>query len=213
MERRPHTIVETVKYQRVIKCHGWPVLRIRQSYPRLANQAAGAERINRYYKALAERWRLRWEEELGPQACEALVEQGEDRPPWEAVLDFTVTYDENDLLSLYMDAYEFTGGAHGHTVRRGDTWEVSEGLPQSLFSFFPGEKRVKRRILAEITAEAQAMQASGEHAFFDDYETLIREHFDAELFYVTAEGLVVFYPLYAIGPYVEGFVRFVVSAV
>ena len=205
--------VETVRYQRLVKCNGRTALRMQQSYPRLVSQGVGAERINRYYKALAERWRMRWEDELGPQACRALAEQEDERPPWEATLDFAVTYNEGDLFSLTVDAYEFTGGAHGHTVRRGDTWQVSSGMPRSLFSFFPDEKPVKRRILAEMIAQAQAMQESGEHLFFDDYQTLMREYFDPELFYLTPEDIAVFYPLYAIGPYVEGFVTFVLGRV
>ena len=209
---RAQVSVEVVTYQRRITCEGRTVLCIRQRYPRLTEQGAGTEHINRYYRALAEQWRLRWEEELAPLACEALAEQEEGRPPWEAVLDFTVTYNENDLLSLYLDAYEFTGGAHGHTVRRGDTWEVPEGIPRSLFSFFPKEKGVKQRILAEMTAQAQEMRASGEHLFFNDYEALMRKHFDSSLFYLTPDGVVIFYPLYAIAPYVEGFSAFVISA-
>jgi len=207
MERKPEFSVEIVQYQRLFKCDGRPTLTIRQSYPRLTGPGYGIGHINHYYKALAEQWRMRWEEELAKLACEAMAEQ---TAPWEAVLDFTVTYQENGLFSLYTDAYEYTGGAHGHTVRRGDTWELAEGLPRSLFSFFPEEHRPKCHIHTEITAQAQAMQASGDHIFFDDLEALIREYFDPELFYLTPGGTAVFYPLYAIAPYVEGFPTFII---
>ena len=206
---RAQVSVEVVTYQRLITWEGRTVLRIRQRYPRLTEQGTGTERINRYYRALAGQWRLRWEEELAPLACEALAQQ-EGRPPWEAVLDFTVTYNENGLFSLYLDAYEFTGGAHGHTVRRGDTWELPEGMPRSLFSFFPKEKSVKRCMLTEMTAQAQEMRASGEHLFLDDHEALMRKYFEPSQFYLTPDGVVIFYPLYAIAPYVEGFPTFIV---
>ena len=213
MQQNAAISVEAATYRRLIKCEGKLALKIRQRYPKLIGQGAAIEAINRYHKALAEQWRQRWEGELAKLACEAMAQQeGEERPPWEAVLDFTVTYHEDSLLSLYTDAYEFTGGAHGHTVRRGDTWDTAEGLPRSLFSFFPSECHPKRLSLAEITAQTQTMQTSGEHLFFDDVEVLIRENFDPALFYLTPDGVAVFYPLYAIAPYVEGFPTFVLDA-
>jgi hypothetical protein len=41
---------------------------------------------------------------------------------FDAYVDFVVTYNQNCLLSLYFDQYEYAGGAHGLTVRSSDTW-------------------------------------------------------------------------------------------
>ena len=44
--------------------------------------------------------------------------------PYEAYMEYTITYNDNCFFSLYIDKYEFTGGAHGSTIRSSNTWEL-----------------------------------------------------------------------------------------
>ena len=46
---------------------------------------------------------------------------------FEAVLNYTITFNMNCHLSMYRDQYEFTGGAHGNTVRSSDTFSLRSG--------------------------------------------------------------------------------------
>ena len=39
----------------------------------------------------------------------------------EAIMEYNVTYNENCYLSLYKDKYQYTGGAHGNTIRNSYT--------------------------------------------------------------------------------------------
>lgn len=204
MEQNQTVNIKKVTYKRIVKCHGKQALQVSLSYPRLVSEDFGARKINRYYQVSAERWRERWEGELYRQVCQGLEEDITGALPWETAFDFTETYNRDGLLSLYTDAYEFTGGAHGNTVRRGDTWEVATGTPRTLYSFFPGVKRPKQHIIEQILEEARKQNAGGEHLFFEEYETKIREQFDPNRFYLTEQGIAVFYPLYAISPYAEG---------
>ncbi len=36
---------------------------------------------------------------------------------YELILDYTITYNKDAILSLYFDEYIFSGGAHGSTIR------------------------------------------------------------------------------------------------
>jgi hypothetical protein len=124
--------------------------------------------------------------------------------PWEARLTYQVTCQTEDLLSLSVDAYEYAGGAHGLTTRRGDTWDLPAGLPRTLASFFPPRHPWRRLVLEQVERDIRRRLSSGESWFEPDWQRLIVREFDPERFYCTPEGPVVFYPLYSVAPYAEG---------
>ncbi len=205
--------LEEGRWKRVLKCEGETVLTINLRWPKLPQDRPSFRRIGRYYQHVADRWRSRWEVCLYAQACAALAEaRNNSYPfhPWEAALDFTVTYHERGLLSLYMDAYEFTGGAHGNTVRCGDTWDLSRGMPRTLASFFPAGSRWRRESIAAVREEIERQIATGEYSYLDGWYEAVATQFDPCRFYLTSQGVAVFYPLYSLAPYVEGFPTFLV---
>ena len=51
---------------------------------------------------------------------------------------------------------------------------------------------------------------SGCSLFDPDWPRLLRRSFDPERFYLTPEGIAVFFPLYAIAPYAEGIPVFLI---
>ena len=199
-------------WKRVLKLEGEAVLNLSLRRPSLPEETAGERRVERYYARVEQRWRERWEGELYRRACQAAAaarEQSRPFRPWEASLDYTVTLQDEALLSLYLDAYEYTGGAHGLTTRRADTWEPRTGTVRTLSSFFPPRKRWRRLVLLDMQAQARRRIASGESLFYDDWQERMEREFDPERFYLTPEGLALFYPLYAVAPYAEGIPVFV----
>tara|TARA_R110002051_G_scaffold324988_2_gene425051 strand:- start:40524 stop:41276 length:753 start_codon:yes stop_codon:yes gene_type:complete len=42
----------------------------------------------------------------------------EETVDWEAIIKSEITYENNDVLSIQLDTYIFTGGAHGHSTLR-----------------------------------------------------------------------------------------------
>ena len=52
--------------------------------------------------------------------------------------------------------------------------------------------------LLDMQAQARKRIASGESLFFDDWQERMEREFCAERFYLTQEGVAVFYPLYTI---------------
>lgn len=130
--------------------------------------------------------------------------------PYDAVLKYEVTYNEDCHLSMYRDQYEFTGGAHGNTVRASDTWNLESGRRVPLSRFFRFGQNYRKIVLDEILRQADEQMANGTGIFFDDYRILIRKYFNPASFYLTPSGLDVYFQQYEIAPYVAGIVTFTV---
>lgn len=197
--------------KRVLKHEGEEVLTLTLRTPHLPEDTPALRRIGRYYARVAALWQARWEGTLYGRACAelaALRERSLPFRPWEAVGDFTLTYQENGLLSLHRDVSEYTGGAHGSTVRCGDTWDLRRGVPRTLPSFFPPRSSWRREALSAVHSEIERRLATGEHLFSRGWERSLRREFDPNRFYLTAEGVTLFYPLYTLAPYAEGIPTF-----
>jgi hypothetical protein len=128
---------------------------------------------------------------------------------YEAYLEYFITYNENCFLSLYFDKYEFTGGAHGSTVRASDTWELCCGTHLPLRSFFRPGTDYKHLLSDEILSQAETIQRK-QNIYFDDYKTLIIKNFDEDSFYLAPEGITIYYQQYDIAPYSTGIVEFTI---
>ena len=168
-------------------------------------------RLERYYRRTEAAWTARWEKILYPRACAALrAARAASRPfrPWEASLTPAVTLDAPERLSLTVDAVERLDGPHAVTLRRGDAWALPGGKPLALAELFPAGFRWRRWVLEEVARQLRARQASGESRFWPDWERRLARSFDPERFFLTEEGPSVFFPLYALGPYVEGIPTF-----
>lgn len=123
--------------------------------------------------------------------------------------DFTVTYNTNGFLSIFTDSYEFTGGAHGVTVRRADNWNLAGCCRMELREFFRGAGW-RDIFLTGIYAQINAQIAQGSDIYFDNYQTLVRRYFDPCHFYLMPMGFAVWFPQATIAPYAAGIVVFVI---
>jgi len=130
--------------------------------------------------------------------------------PYEAYMEYTVTNDENCFLSSYVDKYEFTGGAHGNTVRSSDTWELCSGMQLPLYSFFKPGTNYRHLLIEEITKQAEYNLKQNPNIYFDDYKSLILKNFNQNSFYITPQGMVIYYQQYDIAPYSTGIVEFLI---
>lgn len=207
--------IEAEIWTQVLKYEEEPVLSLSLRWPKLPDSRASFRRIDRYYRQVSEMWKARWSTILYRRACEAVAAaRAQSRPfrPWEAGMDYVLTYRQNGLLSLYLTLHEYTGGAHGITTRCGDTWEICSGTPRSLYSFFPPRSHPKRILLAEAARQVDRRVSSGESLYYSDWEQRLSADFSPERFYLTQEGeLALFYPLYTLAPYAEGIPVFTIA--
>lgn len=177
-------------------------------YPIVSSGSSKADkRINSYYKHIAKTLMRKARNELLPAAVDEWRYSVENSYPFrqfEIVMKYTVTYNEDDILSLYYDVYEYTGGAHGMTKRFGDTWRSSTGWFIELADFFPRGTNYKRLLIANAITIAAKQTAEGTHQYFDNYPKLIKKYFSQTKFFIFKTGIAVFYDQYAIAPGYEG---------
>lgn len=173
-----------------------PLLTLRARWPQPEGEDRASRWLRRYYDRLARRWLARWSGPLLEQA------KGAHARDWQAEMDFTVTYLEDGLLSLYIDLTETAD--RPRTVRLGDVWELKRGTPVALPALLGASRRWKGRALEQVETQAAERVGSGEYLYYEDWPQLCRRWFSPERYYLTAEGPVVFYPMETIAPALEG---------
>lgn len=196
-------------YRRVFREGERVVLTVEARWPRPAWEGAGARRMGRYYDALFRRWRERWEGPLLERArAAAQGPAGAPSLPWSAGLDYTVTFDQDGLFSLYLDAVEDTGARRPRRVRQGDVWLVPQGLPVTLPELLPPRRWWRAPVIEEVRRQIGERLAAGEALYYDGWPALASQRFSPQRFYLTGEGAAVFYPVESIAPALEGFPTF-----
>ena len=185
-------------------------------YPIVASVNSTADkRINNYYRHLAKTLMRKAQRDLLPEAVDEWrysLENSYPFRPFDTVMKYTVTYNDDDTLSLYYDIYEYTGGAHGVTKRFGDTWRASTGWFAELGDFFPRGVNYRRILIDNAVKTAARQIAEGTHQYFDNYPKLIKKYFNPQKFYILPGSVAIFYDQYAIAPGYEGTPVFEYSA-
>lgn len=125
---------------------------------------------------------------------------------FEAQLACEVTYLCSCIISVYFDRYEYTGGAHGNTIRTSETWNLrSYGLIE-----LPQLVRCLPDYKSYVLAMVKAQIAKEPDIYFENYEELICENFNENSFYCTRRGIVLYYQQYDIAPYSSGIREFLI---
>lgn len=170
-------------------------------------------RLNQYYRTQAimyQKIQIKKLNEAAVSDYEYSVANDFPIHQYEVVIDYTITYNENCTLSLYFDRYEYTGGAHGITYRTSDTWDLLKGKKLNLEEFFPDQKDFINFIQNEINRQIATDIKNATNMYFEDYVDLVKENFNSKNFYLTDTGVVIYYQLYEIAPYVSGIQTFTI---
>lgn len=83
--------------------------------------------INRFYRNQASSLRRYYEAVLFPLAVKQYKDDQKNGFPvrmFEAIQGYEVADLGTCVISIYFDRYQFTGGAHGSTIRRSQTWNL-----------------------------------------------------------------------------------------
>ena len=166
----------------------------------------GGSRFNRYYAAYGRAFFSYCQSELLPRAVSALELArgcGGPIPEWTVTLDTVVTLQREDLLSLYTDTVERSGG-RPLILRRADTWDLARGSPLPLSDLFPGQSLWKGRLLRSVAQQIRQQQEQGTALYRPDWRRHLHTAFSGDRFYLTEDRLCLFCQMYAIAPPVEG---------
>lgn len=128
--------------------------------------------------------------------------------PYEVDLDYKITMNSNYILSMYFDKYEFTGGAHGNTIRFGTTWDLKNGNLLTLSEIFPNVNNLNEQLISQIILQANYNMKKNPGIYFNNYKDLIKTNFNEANFYLTPNSVNIFYQQYDIAPYSTGIVVF-----
>lgn len=189
-----------------------PVLRASVSLPEpVPALNAVCRRIRRYYRLQGRAFLRYCQRTLLPMAqSEARAALAESRPlpEFQAELSYEITYNAHGFWSLYTQVREHTLPGQDFLLRRGDTWDLNSGYPAALADFFPRRSGWKRRLLSTAEAEALRRERAGISRYRESLRRDLRRRFSPRNYYLTEEGLVFFYPMYAIAPAREGIPAF-----
>lgn len=123
---------------------------------------------------------------------------------YEVIAEYTITYNEDFIVSLYQDEYQFTGGAHGNTIRSSQNWDLRVGKRLPLCYFYPKNPYYVIDILKQINSQIKKQIEEGINQYFENYCELVLETFRLDSYYVVPNGIVIYFQQYDIAPYSSG---------
>jgi len=123
--------------------------------------------------------------------------------PYGLVTRYQETYQNENLLSLYVDYYQYTGGAHGNTERRPYNIDLTSGQELALKDLFRDNYDYKTTIDKEVR---QQISADPDKYFTGDMG--FKGIGDVQNYYLGDGFLVIYFSQYEIAPYVTGIPEF-----
>lgn len=168
------------------------------------------QKFNTYNRQLALEIRDKSENELYRQAIETYRYNQENGYPvmvYEVYRTYEVTYNQNNILSLYFDEYIFTGGAHGNIIRSSQNWNFNIGKMIKLSDLYKEEPYFILNILRQIEREI----LENPEIYFDDACCLLIDTFNPNSFFITQNGIVIYFQQYDIAPYSSGIREFLIK--
>ena len=123
--------------------------------------------------------------------------------PYDYTSRYKVTNKEN-ILSFYIDYYQFNGGAHGITNREVYNIDIKSGQYIELKDLFANDFDYKAYINEEIKKE---INKNPENYFMDSFKGIKED----QKFYIQNNKLVIHFPYYEIAPYVAGMPEFIME--
>lgn len=202
--------IESRTLQRKLTYDGNVILQYRITYP----QIRGANNFNTYNYTRAIELQRRCENELFEEAKQTYEYNKQNGYPimvYEIISEFVLTYNYNNIVSLYSDEYVYTGGAHGTTTRTSQTWNIREGKMLDLCEFFKDNPNYVSNIIKEINEQISRNIEQGNNIYFEDYCCLTSANFRVENYYLYGEYIVIYYQQYDIAPYSSGILNFFIG--
>lgn len=138
-----------------------------------------------------------YENEIKEQV--ALRETDKINSPYMFSSSYIVTYNQKGIVSLILQQYDFTGGAHGMTYRKGFTFSLRDGKQLTFSDVIGNNKNMFKQINDSIKHQFEKS-----NAYFGGFKGI-----DNKVdFYFEPGNLIVYFQLYDYTPYVAGFPEF-----
>ena len=112
---------------------------------------------------------------------------------------YIVHYQKDDLLSLSVFYYSYTGGAHGYTLQSAYNYNLENGKEIFLSDIFKEKKDYVEIINQEIKRQIEV----NPQEYFSEF-SVFQSISQGQPFYLIEDGIVVYFGLYEIAPYSSG---------
>ncbi|MGM9662775.1 MAG: RsiV family protein [Oscillospiraceae bacterium] len=189
-----------------------PVLVMTLSLPGCGSPAPDrrVRRMDRYYRAFGRCYERYCQRFLYPPAAEAFqAARAQSRPftPWTAEVRCRTTLRSETLWSVALETEERDQAGRALRRRCCDSWDLRCGYLLALGELFEGEPFFRRGLIKRAQAELMERQER-DGPLREDWKKRLRTELSSEHFYLTEEGLVFYYPMYALGPEALGLPSF-----
>jgi len=125
----------------------------------------------------------------------------EDFTHYAAELTARVERNDGVYLSVVCEMYEFTGGVHGNLALRSDTFLAATGERVGLYDLFAVGEAEYLPFLQEFLAAELSKQPD---LYYENAPQQVAQLFDPAHFYLTDEGLTLYFQMYDVAPYAAG---------
>lgn len=189
------------------------LLTVTMQYPQLWGSGLTPDcvEINLKYENQARSFWANIRNQIMPEALKTYQEMTSQNLPfhsYEIDLKAKPQYMSQCVSSIYFDEYVYTGGAHGNTFRSSDTWNLQMSSLYQMADFFPAGSDYQTMLINEIIDRIKGKIHAGDGQYFDNYEQLVRQNFKEQNFYLTEQGMVIYFQQYEIAPYSSGIPEF-----
>ncbi len=190
-----------------------PILELKISYPQIMGPFSKESeyRFNDYYRIQARNLNKKARTQFYNRAAEEsriAEEQEYDFTLHSFLRTFTSPRVDTRYTSILLDRYQFCGGTHGTTVRKGNTWDLSIGTQVPLSYFFYNNTPYRKIITDSICEQISMEQKKQEILFFENPLQNAKQCFHESNYYLSHNAVVVFYPLYTLAPYYAGILSY-----
>jgi hypothetical protein len=124
---------------------------------------------------------------------------------YEVATDYSLKYLKNNIFSMTVDFYGYTGGAHGNTNRVPYNINTENGKSIELKDLFKKGYDYKSTINAEIKRQ---MPLKKDNMFYTDPKEAFKSISNNQPYYLKDGNIVIYFGQYEIAPYVAGFPEF-----
>ncbi len=120
-------------------------------------------------------------------------------------VNYGITYNKNDILSILFEGYLYAGGAHGMPYRMPQTFRVSTGEPMSL-SEVTGLS--KEQVIKRINEKFNTLYAQNPDNYWENARDLVAGlSYESFSYYVEQDGVHIYFDPYFVAPFAAGFVE------
>lgn len=203
--------INTNLIEREMKYDNTVVLKYHIEYPSIVipNNRNGERKFNTYNEKLALSLQKKSENELYKESVELYKYNKSNNYPimvYDIYRNYNVTFNSKALVSLYFDEYIFSGGANGNTTRTSQTWDFNYNYMLQLYEFFYKNPYFLIDLLKKINSQISI----NSNTYFPDSCNLVLETFNPLNYYLTPQGIAIYFQQYDIAPHSSGIPTFIV---